>query len=121
MPFQGADVSMAFLGDASTSDRCVEIHQLTCLSMWLPGTTSLEKLGLALPLEWDATPVRCVLTCVRGNCYVLLLEKSIYNCFTHVIEHPVNKLAVSLSCQDPDFPSIHQAALFLVTEIIPQL
>ena len=113
MPFQGDDVSMAFLGDVSISDRWVEVHQLACLSTWLPGTTSLNRLGPASPLEWDATPTWCFLTWVRGNCYVLLLEKPIYCGCTHVIGHLINKLAVSISCHDPDFPSVHQQVLLI--------
>lgn len=56
----------------------------------------------------ECYPVRCFLTCIRGNCYVLLLEKSIYCSCTHVIWHLINKLAVSVSRHDPDFPSGHQ-------------
>lgn len=117
MPFQGDDVSMDFLGYVSISDRWVEIHRLACLSMWLPGMTSLHRLGPALPLEWDATPVRCFLSCIRGNGYVLPLEKPIYCGCTHVVGHLINKLAVSVSCHDPDFPFIHKPFLFWLQKL----
>lgn len=67
---------------------------------WLTGTTILYTFGPATLLEWDATTVLWFLTCIRSNCYVLLLEKSIYYGSTG---HLISKLEVTLCCEDFDF------------------